>query len=160
MRPQLHGPSSSTFRGWIGVSRQDITPPAGIHARCWGASTHDVAEGVHRPLTLTTLTIERNFVDCDASGRTIPPLVLMSADLMSWRSRNAEEAIIGDIQRETSMPRERFMFCLTHTHSAPSLREDDKDRPGGELIEPYQEQLVQAVCDRFAWRKLTSARRR
>jgi hypothetical protein len=121
----------------IGVSRQDITPPPGIYSRCWGASTHDKADGVHRPLTLTTLTLEHQ-------NDGAPPLVMMSAELMSWRSRDAEAAVIGRILSESSLPRERFMFCLTHTHSAPSLREDDKARPGGDLIEPYRQQLVRA----------------
>ena len=34
------------------------------------------------------------------------------------------------------------MFCLTHTHSAPSIRQEDADKPGGHLIAEYQQQLV------------------
>ena len=34
----------------FGVARRDVTPPVGIYARSWGAATHEVAEGVHRPL--------------------------------------------------------------------------------------------------------------
>ena len=37
----------------FGVARRDVTPPVGIYSRSWGAATHDVAEGVHRPLTAT-----------------------------------------------------------------------------------------------------------
>ena len=37
----------------FGVARRDVTPPVGIYARSWGAATHEVAEGVHRPLTAT-----------------------------------------------------------------------------------------------------------
>jgi len=132
----LLGPTSSSFRGVIGVGRQDITPPVGIHARNWGAATHDVADGVHRPLTLTALTIERSRIDM--------PLVLISADLMSWRSRAAEAAVIGEILDQTKLPRERLMFCLTHTHAAPSVRTEDAERPGGAMIEAYQQKLVRA----------------
>ena len=32
------------------IAEADITPPAGIYHRMWGAATHDRAEGVHRPL--------------------------------------------------------------------------------------------------------------
>lgn len=127
----------SSFRGVIGVAREDITPPAGIYAKCWGAAKHDVAEGIHRPLTLTTLTLERTRVDVPS------PLVLMSVDLMSWRSREAESAVIGRILREGPVPRERLMFCLTHPHAVPSLRSEDSERPGGDLIEPYRESLVE-----------------
>ena len=40
----------SAYAGLMGVARRDTTPPTGIYARMWGASTHDLAEGVHRPL--------------------------------------------------------------------------------------------------------------
>ena len=50
--------SLPSFNGLIGVGREDITPPVGIYARNWGAAKHDVAEGVHRPLTLTALTLQ------------------------------------------------------------------------------------------------------
>src|SRR5947208_14903544 len=93
----------SSFSGLIGVARQDITPPVGIYARCWGAATHDVAEGIHRPLTLTAITFQRD--DSDT------PLVLIAADLMSWRSRDAESAVIAAFLKETPLPRERLMFC-------------------------------------------------
>ena len=134
------GPSSCSFRGVIGVARRDITPPIGIHARNWGASTHDVAEGVHRPLTLTVMTME----SADAVGS---PLVLLSADLMSWRSRAAEAAVMGRVFEQTGISRERLMFCLTHTHAAASVRTEDAGKPGGGLIEPYQRQIVRACVE-------------
>lgn len=130
------GVAQSSFRGVIGVARRDITPPIGIYSRCWGAAKHDVATGVHRPLTLTTITFERHRLDT--------PLVLMSADLMSWRSRDAEAAIIGTILEESRVLRENLMFCLTHTHAAPSVRREDADKPGGALIDAYQQELVGA----------------
>ncbi len=58
----------------MGVARQDITPPVGIFARNWGAAKHDVAEGVHRPLTLIALTLQD-----DARKK---PLVLIDTDLV------------------------------------------------------------------------------
>ena len=39
----------------FGVARRDVTPPVGIYARSWGAATHEVAEGIHRPLTATAV---------------------------------------------------------------------------------------------------------
>ena len=39
------------------VAEADITPPAGIYHRMWGAATHDRAEGVHRPLRATVVAI-------------------------------------------------------------------------------------------------------
>ena len=138
MTAPLLGPSSSSFRGLIGVAREEITPPVGIYARSWGAATHDVAEGVHRPLTLTALTFEREQID------PLSPHVLISADLMSWRSRAAEAAVIGRLLEEAPLPRQRMMFCLTHTHAAPSVRGEDAEKPGGSLIAAYQDDLVGA----------------
>ena len=48
----------SAFAGLIGMARRDTTPPAGIYARMWGAAKHDVADGVHRPLSVTVLALQ------------------------------------------------------------------------------------------------------
>jgi hypothetical protein len=125
--------NGSAFRGLIGAAREDITPPVGIYARCWGAATHEVARGIHRPLTLTCLTFQANADD--------PPLVLLAADLMSWRSREDEWAVRSAILQALALDESRLMFCFSHTHSAPSLRSDDATRPGGHLIEPYRAHL-------------------
>ena len=42
------------------VARCDITPPAGIYHRMWGAAMHDRATGVHRPLEATLLWLDRS----------------------------------------------------------------------------------------------------
>lgn len=41
--------STPQTRCRVGVARRDITPPAGIYHRMWGAAMHDRAEGVHKP---------------------------------------------------------------------------------------------------------------
>ena len=58
------------FSGMIGVSRRDITSPPGINARNWGAVAFDTAQGIHRPLLATALTLQA------ATGQ--PPLVLVA----------------------------------------------------------------------------------
>ena len=82
-------PAPSSFRGLIGVAREDITAPVGIYARSWGAAKHDVAEGLHRSLTLTCLTFQ-------AAGDE-RPLVLIAADLGWWRSREDEPLMIAAV---------------------------------------------------------------
>ena len=79
----------SGFQGRIGVARRDITPPAGIYARSWGAAAHDVADGVHCPLTLTCLTLQ--------TSRDAAPLVLIGADLGWWKSRADEAFVRGGV---------------------------------------------------------------
>ncbi len=142
-------PAASSFRGLVGVAREDITPPIGIYARSWGAAKHDVAAGVHRPLTLTCLSFQR---DADEV-----PLVLIAADLGWWRSREDEWSIRGPLLEALKLDESRLMFCLSHTHAGPSLQRENADRPGGHLIEPYQAQLRDAAI-RAARRVLAGPR--
>ena len=58
----------------FGVARRDVTPPVGIYSRSWGAATHDVAEGVHRPLTATAAV----FAPLEGDG---PTLALVALDI-------------------------------------------------------------------------------
>src|SRR2546427_10043083 len=81
--------SHSGFSGLIGVAREDITPPAGIYARNWGASNHDRATGIHRPLTLTAVTFQAH----DSES----PLLLISADLGWWRAVEDEWVVRGHL---------------------------------------------------------------
>jgi hypothetical protein len=133
--PTIIAPSS--FHGLIGTAREDITPPVGIYARSWGAARHDVAEGFHRPLTLTCVTFRAN-----ADGS---PLVLIAADLGWWRSREDESAVRGPLLEALSLDELRLMFCLSHTHAGPSVQSDSASRPGGHLIEPYRAKLRDAA---------------
>src|SRR5437868_8404504 len=73
------------FAGLLGVAREDITPPLGIYARNWGAAKHDVAEGIHRPLTATALTMR--------SEREGAPLVFVALDLGWWKSGDDERVV-------------------------------------------------------------------
>ena len=64
----------STTHCAFGVAKRDVTPPVGIYSRSWGAATHDVAEGVHRPLTATAAV----FGPLDGNG---PTLALVALDV-------------------------------------------------------------------------------
>lgn len=128
-----------SFHGLIGVARCDITPPAGIYARNWGAATHDVAGGVHRPLTLTCLTFQ--------AERGEPPLVLIGADLGWWKNRTDEWFVRSGVLESLSLDEARCLFCLSHTHAGPSVYREDAPKPGGEHIAPYLEQLRRAAIN-------------
>ncbi|RBL91473.1 neutral/alkaline non-lysosomal ceramidase N-terminal domain-containing protein [Chitinophaga flava] len=123
----------TNYHGIIGLSREDITPPVGIFARNWGAATHDVAAGVHMPLTLTCITFQ--------TDKNVQPLVLVSADLGWWKSAADEKTLRQGILQALSLPEERLMFCLTHTHAGPSTFSEDAGKPGGQYIIPYLQQL-------------------
>jgi hypothetical protein len=117
------------------VARRDITPPVGIRHKNWGASEHEVAEGVHRPLTATVLT----FGD--------PPLVLVALDLGWWRRATDEAFLRQGLLSALGLSEERLMVCLSHTHAGPTLSRDESGLAGGEFIEGYLERLVTTLAE-------------
>jgi Neutral/alkaline non-lysosomal ceramidase, N-terminal len=134
------------FRGIIGAGRRDITPPPGINARNWGAATFDVAQGIHRPLLATALTLQ--------AAADQPPLVLVALDLGWWRDRDDEAIVRRGILAAIGLPEERLIMALSHTHAGPCTSLLNADLPGGQLIRPYLEALrdacVQAIEEALA----------
>jgi len=138
MKQQTYAPfRNPSFKGWIGSGREDITPPVGIYARNWGAAKHEVAAGIHLPLTLTAVTFQQN-----AGG---DPLVLISADLGWWKSAADERRLREGLLQALSLQPYQLMFCLTHTHAGPSTFTEDANKPGGDLIAPYLEHVQLAA---------------
>lgn len=150
--PAPHPLLTTAFVGRIGVARVDITPPLAINARNWGAATHDVAEGLHRPLTATVLAL--------SSADDPRPLLLIAADLGWWKSREDEFFVRGALLDQLALDPARILLSLSHTHAGPDLYREDRHKPGGEHIEPYlaslRDRLVAAARDALACR--TSAR--
>lgn len=126
------------FRGRIGVARADITPPAGIAARMWGAAKHDVAEGVHLPLTCTALALLGD------DGR---PLVLVALDLGWWRDAADERSVREPVLAALGLPPERLVVSLSHTHAGPAICRADAGLPGGHLIDGYLTRVTAAAVD-------------
>ncbi|HTL16396.1 MAG TPA: neutral/alkaline non-lysosomal ceramidase N-terminal domain-containing protein [Patescibacteria group bacterium] len=149
MRPPPSIPNVRPFCGLIGVARKDITPPVSIYSRSWGAAKHDVAEGIHRPLTLTCLTFQKSADDS--------PLVLISADLGWWKSVDEKEFRQGILDGLSLRP-SQLMVCLTHTHSGPSLSTENAANRGGDLIAPYLKQVRKSII-RAVETALSRARR-
>ncbi len=124
------------YHASVGTARRDITPPIGIYSRSWGAAEHDCATGVHRPLTLTALTIE--------SERA--RMAMVSLDLMSWRDRDDEALVRGRIRDLCGLEEADLLVHLVHTHSGPSTCRSDRDKPGGQLIGNYLESVAEAAA--------------
>lgn len=132
-----HQAPQSLFLGIIGSTQADITPPIGIFARNWGAADGDIATGIHRPLTASVLSLQE-----PAGGQ---PLLLVSLDLGWWRTAHDEWLLRGSLLEEFEIDEARLVIALTHTHSGPGICREDNDKPGGELIAPYLEQVRVAV---------------
>ena len=133
--------TSGGFSGMIGVGRRDITPPPGINARNWGAATFEIAQGVHRPLFATALTLQ--------TATDQSPLALVALDLGWWRDRDDEAIVRHGVLEALSLPEERLIMALSHTHAGPCTSLLNADRLGGELIQPYliavRDACIQAI---------------
>jgi hypothetical protein len=127
------------FSGRIGVARADITPPAGIFARTWGAAKHDIAKGVHRPLTLTILTLQ--------DGPQSPPLVLIDTDLGWWGSLSFERKFRKRVLAELKLTDKQYLFSCTQTHSVPPITKPEADWKGGDLLSAFVERLFSTVVE-------------
>jgi hypothetical protein len=124
----------------VGVARRDVTPPIGIYARSWAAAYHDVAEGVHRPLTATALVIRHIHADN-------PVLALVALDV-GWFPYLPDERRIRDaILRSTGLNEDTLLINFSHTHAGANLNSQITDKPGAHLIEPHLNDLTGALIE-------------
>jgi hypothetical protein len=127
----------ASFCGRIGIARADITPPVGIYARNWGAAKHDVARTIHRPLTLSALTL--------AATTGGPTLVLVDADLGWWKSLQTFRDFQSRLHRALSVDPANLIFALSHTHSAPPLMDADDSLSGSSLHRTWMKELFDST---------------
>ena len=125
------------FKGLFGAAVAEINPPAGMYSRTWGYSNHDVADGIHRPLRASCLTVS------DLSEKL--NLTLLVLDLMVWLSREDEEGIRVPLEKEFNLIPGTLITHLSHSHGAPFTDPLLADAPGGHLIQGYREQ-IQKTC--------------
>jgi hypothetical protein len=123
----------ASFSGRIGIARADITPPVGIYARNWGAAKHDVARAIHRPLTLTVMTL------APATGGQI--LVFVDADLGWWKSMQTSRDFLSRLQQTLSVEPGSLIFALSHTHSAPPLMDAEDSLAGSGSHQKWMKEL-------------------
>lgn len=126
------------FAGRIGVARADITPPLGVFARTWGAAKSNVATGIHRPLTLTVLTLQ----DKPESQ----PLLLVDTDLGWWGSISFEHKFRERMLQELTLPAANYFFSCTQSHSVPPICEPEPQWEGSDLLKLYIERLFATVA--------------
>jgi hypothetical protein len=127
----------ASFYGRIGVARADITPPVGICARNWGAGSQDVARSIHRPLTLTALTL--------APPAGEQPLILLEADLVGWKALQTYRTFANRLQQELCVDAANLIFALSHTHSAPIPMDAEGSLPGSRLNREWMSGLLESA---------------
>jgi hypothetical protein len=126
-------------RAAVGVAVRDVTPPVGIYSRSWGAARHDVAEGVHRPLTATAAVI-RPLTGAGAE------FVLVALDIGWFPYRPDEGMVRGKIREATGLPETALLINMSHTHAGANTNTQLSDRPGGDLVQPYLDRLISEVA--------------
>lgn len=125
----------------IGLARGDITPPAGIYGRMWGASSHDKSEGMHKPLYATAMSIQADPADS--------PAILMTVDAASLGDLDGREALWlrKEIIRALDIEDSHLMLACSHTHASPWFARSRSHLPGGDLIEGYLQKMAQTMID-------------
>ena len=84
-----------------------------------------MAHTVHRPLTLTAITLAPT-----TGGET---LVLVEADLGAWKSQETCRDFLSRLHQELSVEPTNLIFALSHAHSAPLLMDADDSLCGSGL---------------------------
>lgn len=130
----------SMTRCTFGVARRDVTPPVGIYARSWGAARHEVAEGVHRPLTATAAV----FGPIAGNG---PTLALVALDIGWFPYVPDERELRASLIERTGLGEAELLIQLSHTHAGANTNSRLHGKPGTELIAPYLERLAQEIGD-------------
>lgn len=134
----------------FGVARADITPPADIYQRMWGAARHDQAEGIHRPLTATALYL------APLEPSDGDPLVLVALDHCLLYRREAEAvtaqavAAAGAAHPSLTIKPGSLQLVFSHTHAAGLMAWDRSHLPGGERIRPYLEEMATKIGQAIA----------
>lgn len=144
MTASLSSPTVTEWRPFAsevvaGVSRRDITPPVGIRTANWGAAgRHEVALGIHQPLTVTALAL---------AGEDGLPRLVVSADLGWWRQIDDEQSVRLPILAALGIQEEQLMLHLVHTHAGPSTSRTEPDAAGGELVSGYLDDVTRTVVN-------------
>ncbi|MFN0154904.1 MAG: neutral/alkaline non-lysosomal ceramidase N-terminal domain-containing protein [Gaiella sp.] len=124
----------------FGVARRDVTPPVGIYTRSWGAATHEVAEGVHRPFTATAAV----FAPLAGEGRA---LALVALDI-GWFQHLADERVLRrSVLERTGLDDAELLIQMSHTHAGANTNSRLGGKPGTELIAPYLDRLAVSIGD-------------
>ncbi len=134
--PEFH---HASFHGRIGIARTDITPPIGIYSRNWGAAKHDIADSIHRLLTLTALTIT------PLAGGSM--LVFVDSDLGWWKTPQTFHHFQRRLLETLSIESANLIFALSHTHAGPPLMDADDCLPGSDLHRTWMEHLFESTVD-------------
>jgi hypothetical protein len=127
------------------AARRDITPPAGIYHRMWGAATHDRSTGIHRPLSATALALAPDAEKTSHSGPAAAQVVVAVDHCLFWSDEM--DALRAAVARANGLNVDQLHVALSHTHAAGLMDRDRGHLPGGDLIGPYLDLLTGRMAE-------------
>ena len=107
----------------------DITPPANIYHRMWGAAKHERATGVHRPLRATVAV----FAPLNGDGERQIVLALDHCVMGAVE----HEQLVNRAAEVGGVAKEEMLVVFSHTHGAGLMGLERASLPGGDLIAGY-----------------------
>ena len=115
----------------------DITPPANIYHRMWGAAKHERATGIHRPLRATVAVFEA------LAGGSRQILLALDHCILGAVEHGQ---LIAHIAQATGQPKESILVVFSHTHGAGLMGLERAALPGGDLIPGYLRSVAECAA--------------
>jgi len=115
----------------------DITPPANIYHRMWGAAKHERATGIHRPLRATVAVFEA------LAGGSRQILLALDHCILGAVEHGQ---LIAHIAQATGQPKESILVVFSHTHGAGLMGLERAALPGGDLIPGYLRSMAESAA--------------
>ncbi|GDY21081.1 hypothetical protein LBMAG56_24270 [Verrucomicrobiota bacterium] len=128
----------------FGLATGDITPPANIYHRMWGAAKHERATGIHRPLRATVIAFAADSEAGDARADTEQILVALDHCVLGAVELTN---LLDHVSAATGFRRETIAVVFSHTHASGLMGLDRVGLPGGDLIPDYLNQLGRIVSE-------------
>ncbi len=126
-----------TSRVRFGLARVDVTPPVGIYHPMWGAARHQRATGIHRALTAEVMI----FGALDSSR------LMARVEIDHVGMTDEQQAkLIQSVSNTGNIPPENVVTTFSHSHSTGYFAPDRVHLPGGELIEPYWQEVYAKIA--------------
>ena len=142
-QPPITEVNTPQSRCLFALAWADITPPAGIYHRMWGAAKHDRATGVHRPLRATVAV----FGSADqhvSSPETRQILLALDHCVLGVVEH---EQLVTHVAQASGQPKETLLVVFSHTHSAGLMGLERASLPGGDLIPGYLRSLAERAAE-------------
>lgn len=127
--PSLTHAETPQSRCRFALAWTDITPPADIYHRMWGAAKHERATGVHRPLRATVAVFEPLVADGTRQ-------VLLALDHCVLGAQEHQQ-LVAQVAEAGGVDKDSLLVVFSHTHGAGLMGLDRTDLPGGEKIPEY-----------------------